>query len=280
MFDYQQYIYNKLRAIYPEDEIQSLSRLLLEEVSGIPASLFFSDKSNQLNAQQEKRLDDILERLQKYEPLQYILGETEFYGLPFSVNQQVLIPRPETEELVEWIVTEYVNKPIRILDIGTGSGCIAVTLAKKLPKATLEAWDVSPNALAVASENANRNKVNVCFKQINVLSDEIPFMEKWDVIVSNPPYVLNSEKEQMHRNVLDYEPALALFVSDNDPLLFYRRIAELGKTLLHSNGVLFYEINAALGAETVEMLDCVGYAKIELKQDLSGNDRMVKALVR
>lgn len=281
MKNYQEYICDKLHGIYPESEIHSLARILLSEVSGMQAVFFLSDKSKQLNEQQEKRLDDILVRLQKSEPLQYILGETEFYGLPFSVNADVLIPRPETEELVDWVIDECRSKTVRILDIGTGSGCIAVALAKLLPLAEVEAWDVSPQALAVAARNAVRNGVKVAFRQVDVMlqvesganSDSL-----FDIIVSNPPYICHSEKKDMHRNVIDYEPHLALFVDDSDPLAFYRRIARLGGALLKPCGKLFYEINAAQGHETVNLLEDMGYRDVELRQDLSGNDRMVKAV--
>ena len=277
MIDYSKYIADKLCDIYPENEIQALTRILLQEITGGQTPLFSSDKSKQLNAQQEGRLDDILLRLQKSEPLQYVLGQTEFYGLPFYVNEDVLIPRPETEELVEWIASEFWNQPLRILDIGTGSGCIAVTLAKKLLQATVEAWDISSKALAVAERNAAINKVKVTFRQLDVLNESSKIRGKFDVIVSNPPYVMNAEKEEMHHNVLNYEPHLALFVEDNDPLLFYRKIAELGNRLLLPQGKLYFEINAAKGKETVALLQTLGYSNVELRKDLSGNDRMVAA---
>ncbi|MBP1617968.1 MAG: prmC [Bacteroidetes bacterium] len=278
MQNYQEYVCGKLRGIYPENEIHSLFRILLEEISGMQAAFFLSDKSKQLNEQQEKRLDDILSRLQKSEPLQYIIGETEFYGLQFSVSPDVLIPRPETEELVDWVVQEYRFKPVHILDIGTGSGCIAVALAKLLPLAAVEAWDVSAEALAMAEKNAGRNGVDVAFQQVDVLSVNKDRGFPLDIIVSNPPYVLDSEKKDMHRNVLEHEPHLALFVEDDDPLLFYRKIAQFGKQSLKPFGTLFYEINAAKGQETVELLTDLGYRDVELRRDLSGNDRMVKAV--
>lgn len=279
MKNYQEYIFNYLRKIYPESEIRSLVRLLIEEVSGMQASVFLSDKSNQLNELQEKRLDDILHRLANSEPLQYILGETEFYGLPFWVDSRVLIPRPETEELVEWIVDENQSRTIRVLDVGTGSGCIAVALARKLPQAELEAWDVSAGAIEVASSNALRNKVKIDFRECDVMSDQFDIVASYDVIVSNPPYICMSEKGEMHNNVLDYEPDIALFVDDNDPLMFYRRIAELGKRFLKPSGTLFFEINYSFGTEMVELLHSIGYSTVELRQDLSGNDRMVRALL-
>lgn len=278
MKNYQEHISAALRDIYPEAEVNSLLRIILEKISGMQAALFLSDKSKQLNEQQEKRLDDILLRLKKSEPLQYIIGETEFCGLPFLVNPAVLIPRPETEELVEWVVQDYRSQPVRILDIGTGSGCIAVSLAKLLPLAIVEAWDVSPEALAMAAKNADRNGVDIVFRQQDVLSLTKDQDFSFDIIVSNPPYILCSEKKDMHRNVLEHEPHLALFVEDGDPLIFYRRIAELGRQALSPCGALFYEINAAKGPETVKLMAGLGYRDVELRLDMSGNDRMVKAL--
>jgi release factor glutamine methyltransferase len=223
-------------------------------------------------------LEDILARLKKSEPLQYVLGWTEFYGIPFVVDSRVLIPRPETEELVDWIAGDNDSGQIRLLDIGTGSGCIAVSLAKLLPQALVEAWDVSPDALAVACHNAKENGVYVLFREVDVLVQQVADVnQKFNILVSNPPYVMNSEKKQMHGNVLDHEPHLALFVEDSDPLLFYRRIAELGTSLLVVGGTLYFEINAAKGHDMVEMLQKMGYVDVRLKQDLSGKDRMIRA---
>ena len=277
MKNYQEYIRNSLQNIYPEDEINALAKILLQEVSGMSASLFLSDKSNQLNQEQEKRLDDILQRLQKSQPLQNIMGETEFYGLPFQVDSRVLIPRPETEELVDWVIQEYSSKEVKIVDIGTGSGCIAVTLAKKLPLATVAAWDVSSDALTLATKNAEINDVHVISREVDVLSYNHNNSDLFDVIVSNPPYIPHLEKREMHTNVLHYEPHLALFVNDDDPLIFYRRIAQLGLVMLKDDGKIFFEINASQGEQTVTLLKGLHYRNIELRKDLSGNDRMIVA---
>jgi release factor glutamine methyltransferase len=278
MQNYLEYIVKSLQGIYSGPELRSMSRILIEEVSGMQAALFLSDKSKQLNEQQEQRLEDILARLKKSEPLQYVLGWTEFYGIPFVVDSRVLIPRPETEELVDWIAGDNDSGQIRLLDIGTGSGCIAVSLAKLLPQALVEAWDVSPDALAVACHNAKENGVYVLFREVDVLVQQVADVnQKFNILVSNPPYVMNSEKKQMHGNVLDHEPHLALFVEDSDPLLFYRRIAELGTSLLVVGGTLYFEINAAKGHDMVEMLQKMGYVDVRLKQDLSGKDRMIRA---
>lgn len=221
-------------------------------------------------------LNSALSKLKKNTPIQYILGETDFYGSTFRVNKDVLIPRPETEELVDWIVKEYQNKSIKILDIGTGSGCIAISLAKHIQNAMVHAMDISESALKIAKENANINQVRLKIWHQSILElDSI--IEKFDVFVSNPPYVRYLEKEQMHNNVLDHEPSLALFVMDDDPLLFYRKIATLAKESLNPGGVLFFEINQYLGYETVRLLKDFGYESVILKKDMYGNDRMVKA---
>ena len=193
------------------------------------------------------------------------------------MTPSVLIPRPETEELVSWIVEDHPDAPVRILDIGTGSGCIPVSLAHRLPLSTVHAWDVSPEALEVARRNAIRNGVTVHFLQVDALQESWPSLNI-DVLVSNPPYITEKERTDMERNVLDWEPELALFVPDNDPLLFYRHIARIGLDLLSPSGTLYYEINRAYGAETVSLLQQLGYHSVELRKDLSGNDRMVKAV--
>ena len=221
----------------------------------------------------------MVDRLLQYEPIQYIIGKTEFYGLPFSVNNNVLIPRPETEELVELILNNTDrNKELTILDIGTGSGAIAISLAYHLPNANIEAWDISPKALDTASENARINDVKVNFQEVDVL-DNITSSQTYDIIVSNPPYVLEEEKAEMEKNVLDYEPHLALFVPNHDALRFYRRIAQIGKQLLNPSGMLYYEINRAKGEETKDMLLKMGYQNIEVIKDIFGNDRIAKAQI-
>jgi release factor glutamine methyltransferase len=220
----------------------------------------------------------ITKRLLSHEPIQYILGETEFYGLKFRVNQAVLIPRPETEELVDWIIRDHKNSALTIVDVGTGSGCIAVTLAKNLIQSTVYALDVSEQALEQAKANAQLNEVVVQFFQTDVLKQPWPgFTKKPDLIVSNPPYVTQKEKKQMQANVLDYEPSLALFVSDDDPLLFYREIATQARNLLADEGWLYFEINEALGNQTATLLEALGYRQIELRADINGKHRMIKA---
>ncbi|MDQ6471096.1 peptide chain release factor N(5)-glutamine methyltransferase [Flavobacterium sp. LHD-80] len=223
--------------------------------------------------------DSFLNQLKKEVPIQYLLGKTSFYGLDFEVNENVLIPRPETEELVEWIINENKktdkSKEIKILDIGTGSGCIAISLAKNLPNAKVYAIDVSKKALDTAKRNAINNNVEVTFMLKNILELEI-LKSDYDIIVSNPPYVRNLEKAEIKKNVLDFEPHLALFVDDNDALIFYRKIAELAQKNLLENGQLYFEINQYLGKETKEMLEKLNFKNIELRKDIYDNDRMIK----
>lgn len=222
--------------------------------------------------------NSLLKQLKNEVPIQYLLGKTSFYGLDFEVNENVLIPRPETEELVEWIINENGNlsksKKIKILDIGTGSGCIAVSLAKNLPNADVYAIDVSKKALETAKRNAVNNKVNVVFMLKNILELEI-LKTDYDIIVSNPPYVRNLEKQEIKKNVLDYEPHLALFVEDDDALVFYRQIASLARKNLTDEGSIYFEINQYLGKETVELLEKMGFKDIELRKDIYDNDRMI-----
>lgn len=226
--------------------------------------------------------DSLLKELKKEVPIQYLLGKTNFYGLDFEVNENVLIPRPETEELVEWIINENSkidkSKKIKILDIGTGSGCIAISLAKNIPNAEVYAIDVSKKAIETAKRNAVHNKVEVNFMLQNILETET-LKCNFDVIVSNPPYVRNLEKEEIKKNVLDYEPHLALFVEDNDALIFYKKIAELAQENLSEKGQLYFEINQYLGQETRDLLEQMNFKNIELRRDIYDNDRMLKGLV-
>jgi release factor glutamine methyltransferase len=270
------YIKQTLHRYYPDSEILSMAKLLLTQVFGMSVIELYAGKDNCFSSNEQKQLEDILLRLQKYEPIQYIIGEEEFFGLPFEVNRHVLIPRPETGELVNWIIQENKDRQTRILDIGTGSGCIAISLAKHMEKAEVTAWDVSVDALQVAARNCLRNGVEVKLEQKDVLRFE-PSGEQFDVIVSNPPYITEKEKVEMEANVLEWEPDVALFVPDDSPLLFYRKIAELGMEMLAPDGKLYFEINRAYGKQTVDMLAELGYREIELRKDISQNDRMVKA---
>jgi release factor glutamine methyltransferase len=245
----------------------------------------------EISAEDVAKWNTILSELLKEKPIQYITGEAWFYGLRFEVNENTLIPRPETEELVELILNSPITQhpsPITILDIGTGTGCIPISIKANLPQANVSAIDVSEKALEVAKRNAELNKVEINFIQANILDVEdllklpspiIHHPLSYNIIVSNPPYVRNLEKQEIKKNVLDYEPHLALFVEDTDALLFYRKIAQLALKNLSPNGLLFFEINQYLGKETLELLESLGFKNIELKKDIYGNDRMVKCSI-
>lgn len=271
------HIKENLGSYYPAGEVATFTRIIVTEMLGIPQMTFFLKDNVELTHEQEATLADAIKRLQKYEPIQYIQGYSDFCGLRFKVTPATLIPRPETSELVEWIASESSSKAVNILDIGTGSGCIAVSLANKLLQSKVTAWDISAEALAVATENSRNNSTEVTFEQVDILSYE-PTEAQFDIIVSNPPYIKENEKSAMHSNVLDWEPHTALFVPDSDPLLFYRTIAKKGLTLLKPGGTLYFEINRAHGAETVEMLAGLGYTGIELRKDFAENDRMIKGI--
>lgn len=271
-------IKNALQGLYPDSEATALAKLLLVEVLSFSTLELYGGKDKVISEKERVLLKDIIERLQQNEPIQYILGTEKFCDLLFKVDGNVLIPRPETQELVEWIITDYRNLTnCRVLDIGTGSGCIAISLAKYLQFPSVEAWDVSLGALKVAEENARNNQVEVCFLNRNVLTF-VPEYADLDILVSNPPYITEEEKTEMEANVIDWEPELALFVQNDDPLLFYRKIAELGMVMLKPGGALYFEINRAYGNGTVDMLKEKGYTDVELRKDMFGNDRMVKAV--
>jgi release factor glutamine methyltransferase len=274
------YINHTLKDLYPPGEIKGFTRLIADYVCGLQPHQLLMCKSKELSDTEKKEIERIVERLRQWEPVQYILGETRFYGLRFSVNPSVLIPRPETEELAGLILKECTGKSLRALDIGTGSGCIAVTLSRYLPGAEVVAVDISEEALQTAEANNRANHTAVSFIQTDILSTERAKEEiggTFDLIVSNPPYVMEREKGRMEKNVLLYEPEQALYVPDNDPLLFYRKIARFGQDKLNSGGLLYLEINAQCGHETVCLLQQEGYKKVELRQDVFGKDRMIKA---
>ena len=268
-------IHNALSDCYTAGEIKALTRIIATELLGVSQMAFFLKDDIALTAGQQAQLDNAIERLKKQEPIQYILGYSDFCSLRFKVTPATLIPRPETSELVEWVASEFTGNG-SILDIGTGSGCIAVSLAHKLPQSKVTAWDISNDALAVATENSKANNCPVEFKQVDILAYQ-PNGEQFDIIVSNPPYIKENEKNIMHSNVLDWEPHTALFVPDNDPLLFHRTIAKKGLSLLKPGGRLYFEINRAHGKETMEMLTALGYTSIEQRKDFADNDRMIRA---
>ncbi len=269
------YIENQLYDFYPKTEVQGLVRTLLENVCGWNYTEQVLKRHEILSKENSQKINIIIKRLKAYEPIQYILGETEFYGLKLKVTPDVLIPRPETEELVQWVIQSKITANAVILDIGTGSGCIALSLKSQLPDATIYAVDVSAKALEVARENAVDNHLEVHFSQADILNWQNYNWEKYDLIVSNPPYVRELERQAMSANVLNFEPQNALFVPDNNPLIFYRAIAALAQKKLSENGMLFLEINENLENEMIELLQLFGFRNIELKTDLNGKPRML-----
>lgn len=275
---YRNYFTSKLEALYPKQEICSFFYLLTENYLGLNRVHVALNLQLEINNGTLNKLNRALAQLEKHVPIQYIIGETEFFGLPFKVNPSVLIPRPETEELVEWIIKDCfeIKQPITILDIGTGSGCIAISLANKIPYSKIDALDISAKALEIAKKNAKLNQVPIAFIEQDILA--LNRLDKnYDIFVSNPPYVTISEKQKMQANVLNYEPHKALFVPDENALLFYKSIAEIALKSLKPDGKLYLEINEAFGPEIVDMLGDLGFENVELRKDFFGKDRMVKA---
>lgn len=274
MINVIKHIKSELSALYNQSEVESFVSLLLYKIGKIDSVQRLISDNIIFSHEQMIRLNDAIARLKKYEPIQYILGETEFYGLTLKTDSRALIPRPETEELVDWILHEYPNAQT-VLDICTGSGCIAIGVATQLPASKVDAIDISCDAIDLAKENADLNNTKIHFYQADILStDNLP--QKYDIIVSNPPYITISEKTDMMPNVLDYEPDLALFVANENPIVFYKKIADLATTYLNENGMLFVEINRKFGNDIVSFLRDKGFHNIVLKKDISGNDRFIK----
>ena len=283
---FRDYFNKTLKKIYPTSEIDTFLFLLLEEYLNFKRIDVVLKSNFEISSEDLTLLKSSTKLLEQEVPIQYILGKTEFYGFPFILNEHVLIPRPETEELVTSVLNKISKlerlhpiekeKKLKILDIGTGSGCIPISLKRSLPFAEITAIDIANEALIIAQKNASLNKVNINFIQQNILKttalDDI-----YDIIISNPPYVRVSEKIEIKNNVLKNEPHLALFVEDNNPLIFYSKIAELAKSHLTKNGTLFFEINQYLGKETVELIKLKGFNKIQLKKDIFGHDRIIIA---
>ncbi|WP_422860168.1 peptide chain release factor N(5)-glutamine methyltransferase [Flagellimonas sp. S174] len=273
--------HKELRQIYPKEEVDNFFYLSIEHYLELERFALVLQPKLALTKDEEQPLFETLSALKSEMPIQYILGKAHFMGLEFYVDEHVLIPRPETEELVEWLLSDVKSNKSesRILDIGTGSGCIAIALAKKIAKAEVHALDISEEALKVAEKNANDNKASVTFHQQDILDGNHslePALE-YDIIVSNPPYVRHQEKAQMRNNVKEFEPDGALFVPDDNPLLFYEAIAQFAKGKLKSGGYIYLEINQYLGQETKTLLEAHNFLEIELRKDLFGNDRMLKA---
>lgn len=276
--EYRTQFIQALTYLYGEGEAESFFYLILEEKQQLKRIDLALQPDLVFPEEEIVVWNSILEQLKLEIPIQYLLGKTSFYGLDFEVNENVLIPRPETEELVDWIVSQNLkiseSQSLKILDIGTGSGCIAVSLAKNFPNAEVFAIDVSEKALTTAQKNAERNEVEVTFISQNIL-ETLDLAQEFDIIVSNPPYVRNLEKEEIKKNVLDNEPHLALFVEDHDALIFYRKIAELAQKNLSNSGQLYFEINQYLGKEMISLLEELNFKNVELRKDIYGNDRMI-----
>lgn len=273
------YITNRLVSIYDEAEASNIGDWIMENLTGVKRTDRISSKSRLITREQAEKIDYYITRLLMHEPVQYVLNEVWFCGLKFYVDKNVLIPRPETEELVEWIISDckFPIDRLSILDIGSGSGCIPIALKRRLGKAEVWSCDISPGALQVAKKNAATLGIDVNFIELDFLNkrlrDNLP---SFDIIVSNPPYIPETDKKEMRLNVLDHEPGTALFVPDNDALVFYKAIADFGKTHLNKNGVIYAEINENLGEITASFFQLNGY-KTELKKDMQEKERMIKA---
>ncbi len=284
--DLKHIFHKELDAIYGKNEVESFFFLCAEHYFDFARIQLALEPEFTFVKSEADTFFKVLEKLKKEIPIQYILGETEFYGLKFKVTENVLIPRPETEELVDWIIKCHLERSqesqLKILDIGTGSGCIAVALAKHLPNAEVYALDVSKDALQMAKQNAELNKVNITFVEANILRPTYHSIfdteSNFDVIVSNPPYVRNLEKAEIKSNVIDNEPHLALFVEDDNPLVFYKSITDFAVDNLKQKGQLYFEINQYLGNETKRLLLDANFGRVELRKDLNGNDRMLKGI--
>jgi len=274
---------DELSELYDREEVLSFFYILSEEFLGLKRVDIALALDKVVGEKEVHCIAEAKNRLKNSDPIQYIIGETKFYGLSFEVSQDVLIPRPETEELVDWILKDCKDRNererLRILDIGTGSGCIAISLAKNLANATVHAMDISQEAIRIAKSNAVKNNVEIHFISENVLKLK-KLDDYYDIVVSNPPYVRTMEKEEMKANVLDHEPHIALFVTDHEPLVFYEKITELVKLSLKDEGVLYFEINQYLGNETKKMIEEKGFGLVELRKDLYTNDRMIKAKLK
>lgn len=271
-------LWRRIAAVYDAGEAKAIARLVLDERFGLSVADVYCGKVTQLSSDEQAELEKMVQRLERMEPVQYVLGSASFCGRQFHVEPGVLIPRPETEELCLWIsqTVTGVTRP-SILDIGTGSGCIATTLSLEIKDAEVTAWDISSEALRIASSNAERLCANVNFVCQDALHAPAD-VDKWTVIVSNPPYICEKEMAAMDSNVLDHEPSLALFVPDDDPLRFYRSISEYGVKALKKDGLLFFEINPLYAEEMVAMLETMRYAHVEVRNDQFGKQRFIKAI--
>jgi len=271
------HIKTELKNLYPENEVISFAYIILEELLNLSKTMIISNMNKEISDDTLKNTDHIISQLKKYKPIQYIFGKTIFYDLPFYLTENILIPRLETEELVDWIIRENPKFVEKILDIGTGSGCIAISLAKNLPGATVFASDISSDALSITRKNSKLNNVSLQILALDILDKNLSLNEKFDIIASNPPYVTEKEKSLMHPNVLNYEPELALFVSDENPLLFYQSIISFSLKHLNPGGKIYFEINENYGKEMALLLEELNFQNICLKKDINGKDRMIRA---
>lgn len=283
MKSFLSYLSDKLSILYSPQESRVISRSLMRELVSMTDNEIYGGKDIKIPDDKRCLLHGAVDRLAEGEPLQYVIGSVDFYGLSLHVRRPVLIPRPETEELVDWIVKDRSeDKGLSVLDVGTGSGCIALSLASHLKSSFVTAWDVLPEALDLACENARLNGLSVVLEKQDLFevisSDEIGKNLSLDLLVSNPPYVRESESADMSARVLDYESPLALFVSDEDPLRYYAALALLGKKCLKPGGGLYVEVNSALGPQTCSLFEREGYSRVCLRKDIFGRDRMVRAL--
>ena len=273
-------VINQLGKIYSSGEAKAIARRVFEDALHITSVDFFLKSKSIADSATQIKLEEIIIKLLRHEPIQYITGIADFYGLKLKVNPAVLIPRPETEELVKWIIIDLKEsvkiKTSSILDIGTGSGCIAIALKKYISDATISAMDISTVALSLAKENAAINKADVNFIERDILSDNPSDASKYDIIVSNPPYITQTEKSKMSPNVLNYEPHSALFVQDNNALQFYKAISQYALNHLNTNGNLYFEINESLGKEVTQLLADYSFQNIILRKDINGKDRMIR----
>jgi len=294
LFEAEQYIKEQLKTIYGEQEASNISDLAIEHITGLSKAQRVSKKQEEISKERAAQLQRDLERLKRHEPIQYVMNKAWFYGMELYVDKNVLIPRPETEELVQWIAEDIKlsgkdvfvrgvrqadeTTQLKILDVGTGSGCIALALKKAMPKAEVWGCDVSEEALNVARRNGSSLDIRVDFQGLNFLEEaQQKLLPTVDIIVSNPPYVPLKDKGQMHANVVDHEPHTALFVPDNDALIFYKAISRFGKKRLYENGSIYMEIHEELGQHVVHLFKESGYAQVELRKDMQGKDRLIRA---
>jgi release factor glutamine methyltransferase len=274
------YLCNELYSVYEQREAENIAGMVIENITGLKRMDRVLQKDTILTTEQQKKLNNYTTLLRQHQPVQYVLHEAWFYGMQLYVDEHVLIPRPETEELVEWIITDAKagQQPVSIIDIGTGSGCVPIALKKNIPAADVWAVDISNEALAVAKRNAETQQANITFQQADILiPTHISTFPLFDIIVSNPPYIPLSDKTSMHPNVLQHEPHLALFVENENPLLFYNAIADFAHSFLKPGGSLYFEIHEAMGEQVTQLLTQKGFINVQVKKDMQEKDRMVKA---